>query len=103
MAKQILNDELWQIIEPLIPKKKRRFRCLSDHRKTRVRSSSKRSQPCRPAYPMVSAFRSSCSRIDPNSVLEPQMEDVVYKIRQKCRTVGPCFASLLLFVPRGHS
>ena len=26
MAKQILNDELWQIIEPLIPKKKRRFR-----------------------------------------------------------------------------
>jgi transposase len=26
MAKQILNDELWQIIEPIIPKKKRRFR-----------------------------------------------------------------------------
>ena len=26
MAKQILNDELWQIIEPVIPKKKRRFR-----------------------------------------------------------------------------
>ena len=26
MAKPILNDELWQIIEPLIPKKKRRFR-----------------------------------------------------------------------------
>ncbi len=26
MAKQILNDELWQLIEPLIPKKKRRFR-----------------------------------------------------------------------------
>lgn len=26
MAKQILNDELWRIIEPLIPKKKRRFR-----------------------------------------------------------------------------
>ena len=26
MAKQILDDELWQIIEPLIPKKKRRFR-----------------------------------------------------------------------------
>ena len=26
MAKQILTDELWQIIEPLIPKKKRRFR-----------------------------------------------------------------------------
>lgn len=26
MAKPILDDELWQIIEPLIPKKKRRFR-----------------------------------------------------------------------------
>ena len=26
MAKQILDDELWQIIEPLLPKKKRRFR-----------------------------------------------------------------------------
>ena len=26
MAKPILNDELWEIIEPLIPKKKRRFR-----------------------------------------------------------------------------
>ena len=26
MAKQMLNDELWQIIKPLIPKKKRRFR-----------------------------------------------------------------------------
>jgi transposase len=26
MAKQILNDELWQIIEPILPKKKRRFR-----------------------------------------------------------------------------
>jgi transposase len=26
MAKQILNDELWQIVEPIIPKKKRRFR-----------------------------------------------------------------------------
>ena len=26
MAKQILDDELWQIIEPIIPKKKRRFR-----------------------------------------------------------------------------
>ena len=26
MAKAILDDELWQIIEPLIPKKKRRFR-----------------------------------------------------------------------------
>ena len=26
MAKEILNDELWQIIEPLVPKKKRRFR-----------------------------------------------------------------------------
>lgn len=26
MAKQILNDELWQTIEPIIPKKKRRFR-----------------------------------------------------------------------------
>lgn len=26
MAKQILNDELWQIIEPIIPKKERRFR-----------------------------------------------------------------------------
>jgi len=25
MAKPILDDELWQIIEPLIPKKKRRF------------------------------------------------------------------------------
>jgi transposase len=26
MAKPILDDELWQIINPLIPKKKRRFR-----------------------------------------------------------------------------
>jgi transposase len=26
MAKQILDDELWQIIEPFLPKKKRRFR-----------------------------------------------------------------------------
>lgn len=26
MAKQLLNDELWKIIEPIIPKKKRRFR-----------------------------------------------------------------------------
>lgn len=26
MAKVILDDELWEIIEPLIPKKKRRFR-----------------------------------------------------------------------------
>ena len=26
MAKQIVDDELWEIIEPLIPKKKRRFR-----------------------------------------------------------------------------
>jgi len=26
MAKQILDDKLWQIIEPLLPKKKRRFR-----------------------------------------------------------------------------
>jgi transposase len=26
MAKPILNDGLWEIIEPLIPKKKRRFR-----------------------------------------------------------------------------
>ena len=26
MAKQILDDELWQIIEPLLPKKKRRWR-----------------------------------------------------------------------------
>jgi len=26
MAKPILDDELWEIIEPLIPKKKRRFR-----------------------------------------------------------------------------
>lgn len=26
MAKQILDDELWQIIEPSLPKKKRRFR-----------------------------------------------------------------------------
>jgi len=26
MAKPILDDELWKIIEPLIPKKKRRFR-----------------------------------------------------------------------------
>jgi transposase len=26
MAKPILDDELWQITEPLIPKKKRRFR-----------------------------------------------------------------------------
>jgi transposase len=26
MAKQILDDELWQIIEPLLPQKKRRFR-----------------------------------------------------------------------------
>ncbi len=26
MAKQILDEELWQIIEPLLPKKKRRFR-----------------------------------------------------------------------------
>ena len=26
MAKPILNDELWKIIEPLTPKKKRRFR-----------------------------------------------------------------------------
>jgi len=26
MAKEILNDELWQIIEPLVPMKKRRFR-----------------------------------------------------------------------------
>lgn len=26
MAKAILDDELWEIIEPLIPKKKRRFR-----------------------------------------------------------------------------
>ena len=26
MAKPILDDELWQIIEPLIPKKRRRFR-----------------------------------------------------------------------------
>ena len=26
MVKQILDDELWQIIEPLLPKKKRRFR-----------------------------------------------------------------------------
>lgn len=26
MAKQILDDELWQIIKPLLPKKKRRFR-----------------------------------------------------------------------------
>lgn len=26
MAKQIINDELWEIIKPLIPKKKRRFR-----------------------------------------------------------------------------
>ena len=26
MARQILDDELWQIIEPLLPKKKRRFR-----------------------------------------------------------------------------
>ena len=26
MAKPILNDELWETIEPLIPKKKRRFR-----------------------------------------------------------------------------
>ena len=26
MAKPILNDELWEIIEPLLPKKKRRFR-----------------------------------------------------------------------------
>ena len=26
MAKPILDDELWEIIEPLVPKKKRRFR-----------------------------------------------------------------------------
>ena len=26
MAKQIIDDELWEIIKPLIPKKKRRFR-----------------------------------------------------------------------------
>jgi len=26
MAKPILDDELWKIVEPLIPKKKRRFR-----------------------------------------------------------------------------
>jgi transposase len=26
MAKQILDDELWHIIEPLLPKQKRRFR-----------------------------------------------------------------------------
>ncbi len=26
MAKQILDDELWHIIEPLLPKRKRRFR-----------------------------------------------------------------------------
>jgi transposase len=26
MAKPILNDQLWKLIEPLIPKKKRRFR-----------------------------------------------------------------------------
>ena len=26
MAKQILDDKLWEIIEPIIPKKKRRFR-----------------------------------------------------------------------------
>ena len=26
MAKPILDDELWKLIEPIIPKKKRRFR-----------------------------------------------------------------------------
>jgi len=26
MARPILDDELWEIVEPLIPKKKRRFR-----------------------------------------------------------------------------
>lgn len=31
MAKPILNDELWRIIEPLIPGKKRRFRYPGRH------------------------------------------------------------------------